>query len=320
MPPQVSSFLPDAAEWERVLQTQRHAPKPKRGQQTYTYCYTRLSRDEEKNGETFWGHPMSIEYQLQECLKYHQSARGHLPPWGDHGDGAQCFADKDISGRMPLASRPAGKQMIETVQAGDAIVCMRVDRFSRDMWSGLSAICDLMEKRGVVPLILRPDLSGAFNLYHDQDSWMFISLLKMAEWWVKCIAQSTTLAHERLKAAGIWPGGHVPYWLQAVVDHKGGRNRRHRPRRRILVHPERLTQARRLLEKYNSGMTYREVGLWADKQGWRRPGGKKWIKTPGQPHCSPMRNMLTKFKAWLKEYEATQPDIDANPFRRPRDQ
>jgi putative DNA-invertase from lambdoid prophage Rac len=72
---------------------------------------------------------------------------------GVAGKDVVTFVDKGVSGSVPLAFRPQGKEMLEAAQAGDVICAAKMDRLFRSAIDALATAEDL-KKRGVDLVLL----------------------------------------------------------------------------------------------------------------------------------------------------------------------
>jgi putative DNA-invertase from lambdoid prophage Rac len=50
------------------------------------------------------------------------------------------FIEEGVSGSKPLASRPQGQLLIDTVQSGDVVICLRLDRAFRNTTDALETL------------------------------------------------------------------------------------------------------------------------------------------------------------------------------------
>lgn len=64
------------------------------------------------------------------------------------GDLVRIFREEGVSGSVPLADRPQGAAMLETVRAGDTIIAMRLDRLFRSALDTLRSL-EALKERGV---------------------------------------------------------------------------------------------------------------------------------------------------------------------------
>lgn len=96
------------------------------------YAYIRVSTDKQQN---------SLGSQADLDIKRAEFLGLELPE-------SRHFVDEARSGSIPLRRRPAGKRLMETIQAGDTLIVTAIDRIARNLRDLLHIFDDLVE-RGV---------------------------------------------------------------------------------------------------------------------------------------------------------------------------
>lgn len=112
------------------------------------------------------------------------------------------FADPGISGAVPLAKRPQGRAMLDSLQAGDVVVAAKLDRLFRSASDALATVERLHERK--IKVILA-DL-GTDPVTDSGSSKLFFTMLSaFAEF-------ERTRIHERIidgKRSKLERGGHT---------------------------------------------------------------------------------------------------------------
>jgi len=126
---------------------------------------------------------------------------------------AKIFVDPGISGAKPLITRPAGGELIETVQPGDVVVVAKMDRLFRSAKDAL-VTAENWQKAGVRLIIanMGPDPvteSGPSRMF-------FVMMAAMAEFERTLIRERCMEGRKARVAAGKSVGGLPPYGFSRV--------------------------------------------------------------------------------------------------------
>lgn len=119
----------------------------------------------------------------------------------------EVFSDAAASGGTPLAQRPEGRKLLSHVTANDVIVCVKLDRLSRDALDAAGVLRSL-KQRGVA-LYLR-DLGGDVTS-SNVSSLIFGLLSNVAEFERSRIRERVAEAKRTQKLDGRFLGGSVPF-------------------------------------------------------------------------------------------------------------
>ena len=156
--------------------------------------YKRVSTDDQKNSCT-------IEAQTKDLNAYLDSNKQlHV---------YKCYEDNGISGTIPFAERPAGKQLIEDAKSGkffEMVLVTRTDRLGR----GMLVILRAVEIFTSLDIKFRATLEP-YNTEDPAGKYMFNSMANFAEYEINSIRQRTVKGIDRIASNGIWPGGIVTY-------------------------------------------------------------------------------------------------------------
>ena len=119
------------------------------------YGYTRVSLNiQVDNGE-------SLGVQERQISGYAQ-----MNGW----EVKQTFVEKGVSGSIPLGNRPAGKELLNSLESGDVIIASKLDRAFRSALDALQVVALLKEKNVDLHLI---DLGGSVSNGHSK---MFLTI------------------------------------------------------------------------------------------------------------------------------------------------
>jgi DNA invertase Pin-like site-specific DNA recombinase len=123
------------------------------------------------------------------------------------------FTDAATSGGVPLAEREGGKALLQSTQAGDVIIGLKLDRLFRDAGDAVQTLKLLRRRK--VGLILR-DL-GLGDLTGSNVSGLIFGLLaSVADFERSRIAERIKEAKAYQKAQGRFMGGKLPFGYLAV--------------------------------------------------------------------------------------------------------
>jgi DNA invertase Pin-like site-specific DNA recombinase len=169
-------------------------PAPATGR---TYGYTRVSTDMQAE------HGQSLELQRDQLAGWAQMTQRRV----DH-----LIVEAGVSGSIPFAKRPEGAKLFADLVRGDAVVCTKIDRFSRNLFDCLS-VAQEFQKRGVTLYLL--DVDGADPVTGNGKSKLFLSMLgAFAEFERDRISTRIRESKQRQKANGEYLGGPPPFgWV-----------------------------------------------------------------------------------------------------------
>lgn len=127
------------------------------------------------------------------------------------------FADKGVSGTIPLDRRPKGHEMLTTAQAGDVIVASKMDRLFRSAADALNTAEALKERK--VDLILAD--MGTDPVTANGTAKMFFGMLALvAEFERGRIAERMEDGRRGKRARNGHIGGAAPYGYRIVGSGK----------------------------------------------------------------------------------------------------
>ena len=126
---------------------------------------------------------------------------------GVPGKDVITFIDKGISGSVPLAFRPQGKEMLEAAQQGDCIVASKMDRLFRSAIDALQTAEEL-KQRGVDLVLI--DISTDPVTGNGTGKLFFSILAVMAEFERDRIRERTEEGRRGKRARRGFMGGGVP--------------------------------------------------------------------------------------------------------------
>ena len=117
------------------------------------------------------------------------------------------YADKAVSGSIPLANRPEGKKMLADLQPGDLIVAAKCDRLFRSASDALATV-EKLKARGIG--VILADI-GPDPVTENGTAKLFFSLLaSFAEWERVRIAERMDDGRRGKRARGGHSGGSAP--------------------------------------------------------------------------------------------------------------
>lgn len=141
----------------------------------------------------------------------------------------RLFVDRGVSGSRPLAERRAGGELLARLRPGDVVFCAKLDRMFRSASDALSTLERL--RAGGARLFLKDmggDVAG-----RGAASLVFSILAAVAQFERERIAERAAETRARLRAAGRYVGGRVPYGYRLAP----GRDAEGRPARFLVEDP-----------------------------------------------------------------------------------
>jgi site-specific DNA recombinase len=176
---------------------------------------------------------------------------------------AEVFADPGISGGKPLASRPAGSQLLAAANKSKGLVIVaKLDRLFRSVADAANVIADF-DKKGIqlVAIAEAFDMSSPYGRAMAQMASVFAELERAM------IRERTRSALNVKRSRGERISGHAPFGWDFG---RGGRLVRNAREQKIIP---RLRQLRA------QGMSYRGIATRLDAEGVRPKRGKRWMHT-----------------------------------------
>ena len=155
----------------------------------------------------------------------------------------KTFIEAGVSGSVPLADRPEGRRLLETIGKGDIVITAKLDRMFR---SAADALVTLEELKGQGVALHMIDLGGDVT-GNGISKMVFTILAAVAEGERDRIRD----AKRHLAAQGVFGGGRRPFGFDIVQD---GDVQRMVPNATEQAVIERMKAMRA------DGATYRDIG------------------------------------------------------------
>ena len=196
------------------------------------YIYARFSpRRHEEDCE-------SIEVQVDRCQRYANLVGLEV----DH-----VCTDKAISGGVPLAERPSGRFVTNTIKRGDHLIAQRVDRMFRDAADGIAQIRE-WTRLGVT--IHLADQGGcSIDCSKAVGRFMIAQLLVMAEFEKDLTGEKTSGAMKHHQRNGRRMSHHAPYGWQVDPD----------DRSRLIEDEEEQVAVKAIVQMRDGGNSYGDI-------------------------------------------------------------
>jgi DNA invertase Pin-like site-specific DNA recombinase len=172
------------------------------------------------------------------------------------GKVAEIFTDGGVSGAVPLSERPAGRVLMDSIQAGDVIIASKLDRLFR---SASDALLQAERFKGQGVDLIVADM-GSDPVTQNGTSRMFFGMLAlMAEFERDRIRERQREGIKGKKAKNGYIGGRRPYGFQIVGT---GRDA-------LLVEDEREQEAIRTIHALReTGAGYMKISMALQAQGY----------------------------------------------------
>ena len=196
------------------------------------YGYCRVSTTEQAEDGS------SLDAQRQQITGY-----AMMKGWNV----TKTFIEAGVSGSVPLADRPEGHRLLETIGKGDIVITAKLDRMFR---SAADALVTLEELKGQGVALHMIDLGGDVT-GNGISKMVFTILAAVAEGERDRIRERIRDAKRHLAAQGVFGGGRRPFGFDIVQD--GGVQR---------MVPNATEQAviERMKSMRANGATYRDIG------------------------------------------------------------
>jgi DNA invertase Pin-like site-specific DNA recombinase len=207
--------------------------------------YIRVSSEEQADSG------LGLEAQRQRIAAYCAMKGLHL---------AEVFADP-ISGGKPLASRPAGSQLLAAANKSKILVIVaKLDRLFRSVADAANVIADF-DRKGIQLVSIGEsfDMSSAYGQAMAQMASVFAELERAM------IRERTRSAMNVKRARGERISGHAPFGWDFG---RGGRLVRNAREQQIIARVRRLRA---------QGLSYRGIATRLEHEGIRPKRGRRWV-------------------------------------------
>jgi DNA invertase Pin-like site-specific DNA recombinase len=174
---------------------------------------------------------------------------------------AEVFADPGISGGKPLASRPAGSQLLAAANKSKILVIVaKLDRLFRSVADAANVIADF-DRKGIQLVSIGEsfDMSSAYGRAMAQMASVFAELERAM------IRERTRSAMNVKRSRGERISGHAPFGWDFG---RGGRLVRNAREQKIIARVRRLRA---------QGMSYRGIATRLEHGGIRPKRGRRWV-------------------------------------------
>jgi len=176
---------------------------------------------------------------------------------------AEVFADPGISGGKPLASRPAGSQLLAAaIKSKTPVVVAKLDRLFRSVADAANVIADF-DKKGIqlVAIAESFDMCSPYGRAMAQMASVFAELERAM------IRERTRSAMNVKRARGERISGYAPFGWDFG---RGGRLVRNAREQKIIARVRRLRA---------QGLSYRGIATRLEHEGIRPKRGRRWAHT-----------------------------------------
>jgi len=176
---------------------------------------------------------------------------------------AEVFADPGISGGKPLASRPAGSQLLAAANKSKVLVIVaKLDRLFRSVADAASVIADF-DKKGIQLVSIGEsfDMSSAYGRAMAQMASVFAELERAM------IRERTRSAMNVKRSRGERISGYAPFGWDFG---RGGR---------LLPNAREQKVIARVRQLRAEGLSYRGIAKRLDGERIRPKRGRRWVHT-----------------------------------------
>jgi DNA invertase Pin-like site-specific DNA recombinase len=153
------------------------------------------------------------------------------------------FIEAGVSGGKRLSIRPKGQELLTVLQAGDHVICTKLDRMFRSASDALN-VADDCRKKGVHLHLL--DIGGEVTA-NGVGKLVFSVLAAVAEMERERIGERVRSVKETLRNAGYFTGGHLAKGYHKTRDGK------------IVIDGNWQACLKAMKKLRNDGMPYRQI-------------------------------------------------------------
>lgn len=201
------------------------------------YGYCRVSTSEQADGGS------SLDSQRQQIAAW-ATIKGM--------EVTSYFVEAGISGSVPLAERPEGQRLVQSLRKGDVIISPKLDRMFRNAADALTTLEELKDDGVALHLIdLGGDVTG-----NGIGKLTFTILAAVAESERDRIRERIRDAKRHLTAQGVFSGGKRPFGFDIVEEGKT---------KRLVANPEEQAVIARMQAMRSEGATLRDIGAAVGK-------------------------------------------------------
>ena len=221
-----------------------------------TYGYCRVSTiDQADNGNGLDVQKSRIEGEAQ--------SKGTEPI-------KQFFIDKGISGGKPLADRPNGKRLLDTLKEGDTVIALKLDRMFRNAGDAVQQLEGFKKRKIRLFLLDMGEVTG-----NGIAAMVFTILSAVAQFERERIAERISESKALARSQMRYTGGVVPYGFD-VIENEG--------KKYLKENPEQAKIITEILKLRDDGLSYKKIAK-AVKANLSHMGIKRVLmRYPNKPH------------------------------------
>lgn len=119
-----------------------------------------------------------------------------------------CFVDEGVSGSTPIAERPQGAMLMQSLYSGDVVIASKLDRMFRSAQDALEWF-NLFKKKGIKLILC--DMGTDPVTENGVSKLMFSMLAAMAEFERDRLLERLSEGKKAKDASGGWNGGKPPF-------------------------------------------------------------------------------------------------------------
>ena len=161
------------------------------------------------------------------------------------------FVDKGISGGKPLADRPNGKQLLETLKAGDAVIALKLDRMFRSAGDAVQQLEDFKKRKIKLFLLDMGEVTG-----NGIAAMVFTILSAVAQFERERIAERIAESKALAISQGRYTGGVVPFGFD-VAENEG--------KKFLKENPDQTKAINEILQLREDGLSYKKIAKEVNK-------------------------------------------------------
>lgn len=161
------------------------------------------------------------------------------------GEMSGFFIDKGVSGAKPLAERPYGKRLLESINEGDIIIALKLDRMFRSAGDAVQQLDEFKKRKIKLFLLDMGEVTG-----NGIAAMVFTILSAVAQFERERIAERIAESKALAKEQNRYTGGVLPFGFD-VVESEG--------KKFLKANPEQMKVVLEVLKLRADGLSYKKI-------------------------------------------------------------
>lgn len=161
------------------------------------------------------------------------------------------FIDRAVSGGKPISDRPKGKELLDTLKEGDAVIALKLDRMFRSAGDAVKQLEEFKKRKIKLLLLDMGEVTG-----NGIAAMVFTILSAVAQFERERIAERIAESKALAKSQNKYTGGAVPFGFD-VIENEGKKFLKENSEQAKII-----TEINRLRE---DGLSYKKIAKSVNK-------------------------------------------------------